>query len=63
MLCLCPPTFYMLWSVCCDASRLRHLTASFDSFAVHVSVLRHRSAAYQAQLTRTKGSISIPLFH
>ena len=33
MLCLRPPPTYMLWSVCRSASHLRHLTASFDSFA------------------------------
>jgi hypothetical protein len=33
MLCLRRPAIYTLWSVCRDASSLRHLTASFDSFA------------------------------
>jgi hypothetical protein len=32
MLCLRGLAIYMLWSACCTASRLRHLTASFDSF-------------------------------
>jgi hypothetical protein len=32
MLCLGLPSIYILWLVCCSASHLRHLTASFDSF-------------------------------
>jgi hypothetical protein len=54
MLCLRRPTIFMLWSVCRDASELRHLTASFDSFGsggtfVHV-VLGSRLVSPQVSL-------------
>jgi hypothetical protein len=44
MLCLCSLTTYMLWLVCRDASPLRHLTASFDSFVEASSFARKPSS-------------------
>ncbi len=42
MLCLRLPAIYILWSVCRDASRLQHLTASFDSFVARLRMIMFR---------------------
>jgi hypothetical protein len=54
MLCLRRPTIYMLWSVYRDASYLRHLTASFDSFGNYSGTLGVGARLRTVQLAQTE---------